>query len=108
MPGEKTMSNKFIQMTSGWIPVSVLLLFAAALVMGQDRSGLPAADELPAEPTVMITSPGLLNANDHVRLETIRLFVDSVLPMPETIRISIGATIRSEKSVTGPADESLE
>jgi hypothetical protein len=28
------MKNRFIRLTSGWIPVSVLLLFAAALVYG--------------------------------------------------------------------------
>jgi hypothetical protein len=28
------MKNRFIRLTSGWIPVSVLLLFATALVYG--------------------------------------------------------------------------
>ena len=107
MPGEKTMSNKFIQLTSGWIPVSVMLLFAAALVMGQDRTGLPQENLLLASPTVPVATPGLLDPNDHVRLESIRMFVDSVLPMPESIEISIGATIRTGKA-TEPAGESVK
>lgn len=101
------MSKKFIQLTSGWIPVSVLLLFAAALVMGQDRSGLP-QESLPlAAPTVAVAEPGLLDHNDHVRLEAVRLFVDSALPMPETIKISIGATIHGNKPGIRPAGESV-
>jgi len=32
------MSKKFIQMTSGWIPVSILVLFAIAFVAGQARA----------------------------------------------------------------------
>jgi hypothetical protein len=36
------MKNKFIQLTSGWIPVCVLLLFATALVYGGPGAG-PAA-----------------------------------------------------------------
>ena len=35
------MRKKFIQLTSGWIPVSVLLLFAVALVTAQARGDLP-------------------------------------------------------------------
>jgi hypothetical protein len=36
------MKNRFIRLTSGWIPVSVLLLFATALVYG-GNAGDPAA-----------------------------------------------------------------
>lgn len=36
------MKKQFIQFTSGWIPVSVLLLLAVALVAGQARANLPA------------------------------------------------------------------
>jgi len=36
------MKDKFIRLTSGWIPVSVLLLFATALVYGGTASGLAA------------------------------------------------------------------
>jgi hypothetical protein len=37
------MKDKFIRLTSGWIPVSVLLLFATALVYGGTASD-PAAN----------------------------------------------------------------
>ncbi len=32
MPGDTQMSQRFIRRTSGWIPISVLLLLAAALL----------------------------------------------------------------------------
>ncbi len=107
MPDEKTMSKKFIQLTSGWIPVSVLLLFAAALVMGQDTSRLPQEIPLPTAPTAAVVEPGLLDPNDHVRLEAIRFFLDSLLPMPESISITIGATIRNDKPATESAGEPM-
>jgi hypothetical protein len=38
------MREKFIQMTSGWIPVSVMCLLAIALMTGQANANLPVAD----------------------------------------------------------------
>ena len=44
------MSKRFIQLTSGWIPVAVLLLLAAALVSGEPRTDL--AQPVTAAPKV--------------------------------------------------------
>ena len=101
IPDTQRMSQKFIRLTSGWIPVSVLVLLAAALIMGRDGS-LQAREAAPA-PAATVVVPGLLDSNDQVRLESIRMFVDSALPVPETIEISFGATIRTG-SDTGQAD----
>ena len=88
----QSMGEKFIQWTSGWIPASVLLLFATALVMGQDRPVTAEPQSLPAAPVVM---PALPSPTDQIPLESIRNIVDSVLPIPETIQISIGASFRT-------------
>lgn len=42
------MRNQFIKLTSGWIPIFVMLLFATALVMGRPDGGLIEARSLPA------------------------------------------------------------
>ena len=103
MPDRQNMSQKFIQLTSGWIPVSVMILLAAALIMGRGEP-LQAQETIPlAAPATNVVVPGLLDSNDQIRLDSIRLLVDSVLPVPETIEISIGATIRTGP-VTGQAD----
>jgi len=61
------MKDKFIRLTSGWIPVSVMLLLATALVYGGNAAD-PAADRvrdgLPAEfplfmHSVLPAKPGL-------------------------------------------------
>ena len=102
MPDRREMSKKFIQLTSGWIPACVMLLFATALVMGQDRSALPQETVPLAAPTTPVVVPGLLDTNDHIRLESIRIFADSVLPVPQITEISIGATIRNGPDTTQP------
>ena len=83
------MRNRFIQLTSGWIPVSVLLLFAAALVAGQDRANLsPDASAAPvaSELTVSVT---LLDLNDQARLAAIRNIAASAIPLSERIELAI-------------------
>ena len=97
IPDRQRMSQKFIRLTSGWIPVSVLILLATALIMGRDDSLQAREAAAPAAPAATVVAPGLPDSNDQVRLESIRKFEDSVLPVPEIIEISFGATIR-----TGP------
>ena len=64
MPDRDTMSKRFIRLTSGWIPASVMLLFATALVMGQDRP-VPQQENVPvAAPGATVFAPELLDAND--------------------------------------------
>lgn len=59
MRRRKTMSKRFIQLTSGWIPVAVLLLLAAALVSGEPRTdlakGVTAAPTAPAADVEAVT-----------------------------------------------------
>lgn len=52
-PDTSNMRQRFIQLTSGWIPVSVLLLLAAALVIGQERIALSPELDDQARPAVM-------------------------------------------------------
>ena len=92
MPGGRSMRNRFIKMTSGWIPVSVMLLFAAALVTGQTRTGLaPETGPLPAV-SALSGSTSLLDPNDKARLASIRYFVDTVLPNSENVDVTTNTT----------------
>ena len=100
-----TISKRFIQLTSGWIPVSVLLLFAAALVSGQDRAEPPAPHSVPS---ISIDTPGLLDVDDRMRIESIRLFVDAILPMPETVEISISPAITAGQEKSNPETGAVE
>jgi hypothetical protein len=102
LSGKETMRKRFIQLTSGWIPVSVLLLFATALVLGQDRSGMQEEGVPFAEPEASVVTHGFLDSNDRTRLESIRRFVDTVLPMPESIEISIGTNTDAGTGVARP------
>ena len=47
------MRKRFIQLTSGWIPVSVLLLFAFALVTAQARGDIPVEVEPVHQPVAI-------------------------------------------------------
>jgi hypothetical protein len=81
------MKNRFIQLTSGWIPVSVLLLFTIALVAGQARANLP--NELKAAPVPTITTSVniVLNAEMLRQLESLPLVVDTLLALPLDISV---------------------
>jgi len=102
------MDKRFIQLTSGWIPVFVLLLLAAALAMGQGSSDAPGERVHLATPATSNEAPGLLDANDRAKLESIRIFVDSFLPMPESIQITVDTTIDTgaggAQPQTGPGE----
>jgi len=89
------MSKKFIQLTSGWIPVSVLLMFVVALVTGQARANLPS--EIKATPAPMVTTSinVVLHSQMFEKLETLPLVIDTLLALPAEIELSIDATIRS-------------
>jgi hypothetical protein len=88
------MSNKFIRLTSGWIPVSVLLLCAAALIAGQARANLPAehrAAGLQAEPQ---DQAFVLETRLRDEIHSLRLFVATFLDLHDEIEVTIDATIR--------------
>lgn len=87
------MSKRFIQMTSGWIPIAVLLLFAAALVTGQARAKLP--EDIGVLPTAPAAAPsldvvdGVMASESDVITVMLRSFID----LPENARLRLDATI---------------
>ncbi len=87
------MSKQFIQMTSGWIPVTVMVLLAVALIAGQARANLP--NELRAEPDAAATTSVniVLNTQMLKELESLPAVVDTVLAMPKNIEVRIDARI---------------
>ena len=86
------MRSKFIKITSGWIPVSVMLLFAASLVTGDPRSGLrgesAVTDAPPADLHEEIRST-LKNAR------SVRTLVDSLGHLPGQVELIIDAGVSS-------------
>lgn len=89
------MHKQFIQLTSGWIPVSVLVLFTAALVAGQARANLP--NEIKAVPVPAVTTSVsiVLNADVLQKLEVLPLAVDTLLALPSGLDVGINASINS-------------
>lgn len=80
------MSKRFIQLTSGWIPVTLTLLLATLLIAGQPGAAKPPQSRV--QPAVSIP-----DENDHVHLASIRHFVDTGLPMPERVQVTIDVSI---------------
>ena len=87
------MQKQFIQLTSGWIPVSVLALFTAALVMGQAQANLP--EEVKAAPVpAMTTSVSIiLNTDVLQKLEALPVVVDTFLALPSELEVNVDASI---------------
>ncbi|MGI9202814.1 MAG: hypothetical protein ACR2Q3_02320 [Woeseiaceae bacterium] len=86
------MSKQFIQMTSGWIPIAVMVLLAAALIAGQARANLPyehRSAPVPAAVPVKI----VLNTEMLKRLDALPAVVDSLLAMPINIELRIDTRI---------------
>ena len=80
------MREKFIQMTSGWIPVSVMCLLAIALVTGQASANLAAAD--PAVPPVSVTA-------QPDKVDQMRLWVDAYLDLHDHVEITFDAAFHA-------------
>ena len=89
------MKKQFIQLTSGWIPVSVLLLFTIALVAGQARANLP--NEIKAAPIPAVTtSINIVLSSDVLKkLEALPIVVDTLLALPSDFELGIEARITS-------------
>ncbi|MGI9260567.1 MAG: hypothetical protein ACR2QR_00955 [Woeseiaceae bacterium] len=86
------MRERFIQLTSGWIPISVLLLFAALVVI-QERDDQPlgaGAIHASSEATVTVS---LFDLNDRARLAAVRQIADSVMPLSEHIELAIDVSV---------------
>jgi hypothetical protein len=89
------MKKQFIQLTTGWIPVSVLGMLMVALVAGQARANLSA--ELKAVPTAPITASVnvVLHADVVKKLEALPLVVDALLALPSDLDVNIDTRIIS-------------
>lgn len=87
------MSKQFIQMTSGWIPVTVMVLLAVALIAGQARANLP--NEFPAAPgPAATTSVNIVLSTQMLKeLESLPAVVSTVLAMPKEIELHIDTRI---------------
>ncbi len=86
------MKKQFIRLTTGWIPVSVLLLFTIALIAGQARANLPS--EIKAAPVlpVLTTSVSVVRGADmSEKLEALPHLLDTVLALPSDSDVSINA-----------------
>lgn len=99
------MRKQFIQLTSGWIPVSFLILFAIALVAGQARANLPS--EIKAAPVpAMTTSINIVLSADVLRkLEALPIVVDMFLALPSDLELSIDAGIISPNERGGHSSQ---
>ena len=89
-----TMSKRFIQLTSGWIPVSVLLLFAAALVTGQtDDDAMPGIKGQGVKVSVTEKRPAaaatILGGRVQEDLHTVRYLVGSIRQLSEEGELTI-------------------
>lgn len=85
------MKKQFIRLTSGWIPVSVLVLFTIALIAGQARANLPG--EIKATPVFPASVNLVLSSDMLKRLESLPHMVDTVLALPSDLEVSVDATI---------------
>jgi len=86
-PRQKTMSKKFIQITSGWIPVSILVLFAIAFVAGQARARVEnefGASAVPATDLIIVS--GTQQGRDR---ESGRVVVDRIPWVLPRFRFSV-------------------
>ncbi len=85
------MSKQFIQMTSGWIPIVVMALLAAALVAGQARANLPHAQR----PVPLHTAPTEITPDTEQlqKLDVLPGIVDRLLLMPINIELRIDTRI---------------
>lgn len=90
------MRKRFIRLTSGWIPVSVLALFVVALVAGQARANLP--NEIKAAPvpssTTAITI--VLTRDMLQKLRSLPLFVDTLLELPADLDLDGRTLLQNE------------
>jgi hypothetical protein len=85
------MSKRFIQLTSGWIPVAVMLLLAAALVSGAPREDR--VDGTPAVPATPELPINLLDSATGAHAENVTLVLRSFVEMPSEVSLNRDAKI---------------
>jgi hypothetical protein len=80
------MKDQFIRLTSGWIPVSVLVLFTIALIAGQARANLPhEVTAAPAHSTETTWKNVGLSSDMVMKLHTLPLAIDTLLALPSDL-----------------------
>lgn len=92
------MSSKFIKATSGWIPVSVLLLLAAAFVTGNPRATAPAGTQVGEAPLTELHGQIRSTLRD---VDSVRYLMDSLVDVPERVELIIDAGIPSGTKAPG-------
>ncbi len=93
------MSKQFIQMTSGWIPVSVMVLLAIAVIAGQARANL--AHETRVSPLGASTAIRLsLDAEALRKFELLPAAVESLLTWPRDLTLYIDDPARPKKAAS--------
>ena len=84
------MKNQFVRKTSGWIPVSVLVLFAIALVAGQARANLPnEIKAAPLLPAATATTDIVSKGNRWSRLDALPVAVDTLSAVPPNLEAGV-------------------
>lgn len=82
------MSKQFIRITSGWIPVSVLLLCTVALVAGQADANLPNAVKATPQPAPGVAIDIVLSRHMQEKLDSLAVVVDTLVSLPDELEIS--------------------
>lgn len=101
------MSKRFIELTTGWIPIAVMMLFAAALVTEQGSANFPGGlAALPATPE----TPHSRFEGPHGRdVDEIAVMLESIVELPSDLRLILDATILVLDAGAGaPANGALE
>lgn len=92
------MKKQHTKVSHGWIPVSLLVMFTIALIVGQARANLP--NEVKAAPMpVAATSINIvLNADMMQKLESLSLLTDTLLALPFDLELTIdGETLSPDE-----------
>ena len=85
------MSKRFIELTTGWIPIAVLMLFAAALVTEQASANLPSG--LVTLPATTETPHSRFEGPYGRDVDEIAVILESIVELPSDVRLILDATI---------------
>lgn len=92
------MSKKFIRVTSGWIPVSMLILFAIALAAGQARARLQHESDASAVSSWQSVTTRSDRSDDDYPGPG-RVVFEPLLPAPAEFEFRLNTRILSLKSI---------
>ena len=103
------MSKRFIELTTGWIPIAVLMLFAAALVTEQAGASLPSGLLTVPAPAAPETPHSKFEGPHGREVEDIAIILKSIFELPSDVRLILDATILVPDTGAGaPANGALE